>query len=426
MKKKIQKLVTAIVATILLLIPVQVTAAAAVPDNYHENQLNLNVKSAIAIDANSSQLLYGKNINQPLPIASMTKIITAYLTLKAVKDQKISWDTKVKPTENIVKVADNKRFSNVPLKMEHSYTVRQLYQATLIESANGAAMMLAEAISGSQLTFVRQMRKQLKKWGIDDAQIYTVCGLPNKSMGTDAYPNIDANAENTMSAKDMAIVGQHLINEFPEVIRTTKIARLNFVDQDVVTPMTNFNWMLKGLSQYHENFKVDGLKTGTTDKAGACFIGTAKHNGARIITIVMGARHANSNDPARFEATSTLLKFVYQNYRTLVLSQNEAIIGTTLINVHNGSNKKVNIGIKKDYNIWIPVTSQKLRIGLVNNMVEAPVAKGQQVGYYYIKSGSTNLISLQSTNGIRLPAKALQSSQKVNIFVRFWRWLFGG
>ncbi|MCT6807264.1 MAG: serine hydrolase, partial [Bombilactobacillus sp.] len=265
-----------------------------VRNNYQSEQLNLNVKSAIAIDSKTGQLLYGKNINQVLPIASMTKLVTTYLTLQAIKEQKLSWDNEVKPTKQIVKVANNKQFSNVPLKMGHSYTIRQLYQATLIESANGAAMLLAQAVSGSQVVFVRQMRQQLKKWGINDAQIYTVCGLPNKSVGTDAYPGADKDAENEMSAKDMAIVGQHLLNDFPEIIETTRIAHLNFTDQGSQTLMTNFNWMLKGLSQYQQDLKVDGLKTGTTDAAGACFIGTAKDSDARLITVVMGARHANS------------------------------------------------------------------------------------------------------------------------------------
>lgn len=397
-----------------------------VRNNYQSEQLNLNVKSAIAIDSKTGQLLYGKNINQALPIASMTKLVTTYLTLQAIKEQKLSWDTEVKPTKQIVKVANNKQFSNVPLKMGHSYTIRQLYQATLIESANGAAMLLAQAVSGSQVAFVRQMRQQLKKWGINDAQIYTVCGLPNKSVGTDAYPGADKDAENEMSAKDMAIVGQHLLTDFPEIIETTRIAHLNFTDQGSQTLMTNFNWMLKGLSQYQQDLKVDGLKTGTTDAAGACFIGTAKDSDARLITVVMGARHANSLDPARFEQTGRLLRYVYRNYQPIVFNQNEVIMGTSKINVHNGANKQVDIGMKQRRVIWGPKNGQKLTVNLTKDTIEAPVTQNQTVGSYSFKSGSTKLISIQEPDGIKLPAKALQSTKQVNFLLRFWHRLFGG
>ena len=157
--------------------------ASADVSSYQENKLNLNVKSAIAIDSKTGQILYAKNADKKLPIASMTKLITVYLTLDAIKNGKLTWQTKVKPTNAIVKVANNSEYSNVPLKKGHSYTVKQLYEATLIESANGAAMCLAQAVSGSQVAFVNKMRAQLKKWHINDAKIYTVCGLPNGNVG---------------------------------------------------------------------------------------------------------------------------------------------------------------------------------------------------------------------------------------------------
>ncbi|MBA1392889.1 D-alanyl-D-alanine carboxypeptidase, partial [Lactobacillus sp. XV13L] len=282
------------------------------------------------------------------------------------------------------------------------------------------------AVSGSQVGFVRQMRAQLEKWGINDAQIYTSCGLPNKSVGTDSYPGVSGNAENKMSAKDMAIVGQHLINAYPEVIKTTAIARLDFDDQKAKTPMTNFNWMLKGLSQYHPDMGVDGLKTGTTDAAGACFIGTAKHDGARLITVVMGAEHLGGSDPARFEQTARLLSYVYKNYRPVIFKANEVIMGNTRMSVHNGQERQVNIGMKENSEVWAPAGNQRLRVGLTADRVDAPVKSGQTVNSYYFEVGNSKLISLHSPEGLLLPAKALQSTPRVNFLIRFWRWLFGG
>ncbi|URW71551.1 D-alanyl-D-alanine carboxypeptidase [Lactobacillus kefiranofaciens subsp. kefirgranum] len=427
--KKIKRALISFVALISLVscstafsLPVSADAA----NSYQADQVNLAVKSAIAIDSDSGQILYAKNADKTLPIASMTKLATVYLTLNAIKNKKISWNQKVKPTAPIVKVANNAEYSNVPLKMGHSYTIKQLYQATLIESANGAAMLLGQTIAGSQKAFINQMRAQVKKWGIEDAKIYTACGLPNGNLGKDAYPGINKNAENTMSAKDMAIVGQNLIKDFPEVLDTTKLAHLDFKDQGKTTKMANFNWMLKDLSQYDQAYPVDGLKTGTTDAAGACFIGTIKHSGARLITVVMGARHQDGTDPSRFIQTKKLMNYIFTQYRPVTMNAGSQLNGAKSIKVTDGDNAATNLGLKNKTTIWDPADGKTLVASLNKKAVEAPIAKNQVIGDYQLKSGNEKIVSITNPNGMNVPAKALGANGKVNIFVRIWRWIFGG
>lgn len=427
--KKIKRALISFVALISLVscstafsLPVSADAA----NSYQADQVNLAVKSAIAIDSDSGQILYAKNADKTLPIASMTKLATVYLTLNAIKNKKISWNQKVKPTAPIVKVANNAEYSNVPLKMGHSYTIKQLYQATLIESANGAAILLGQTIAGSQKAFINQMRAQVKKWGIEDAKIYTACGLPNGNLGKDAYPGINKNAENTMSAKDMAIVGQNLIKDFPEVLDTTKLAHLDFKDQGKTTKMANFNWMLKGLSQYDQAYPVDGLKTGTTDAAGACFIGTIKHSGARLITVVMGARHQDGTDPSRFIQTKKLMNYIFTQYRPVTMNAGSQLNGAKSIKVTDGDNAATNLGLKNKTTIWDPADGKTLVASLNKKAVEAPIAKNQVIGDYQLKSGNEKIVSITNSNGMNVPAKALGANGKVNIFVRIWRWIFGG
>ncbi len=427
--KKIKRALISFVALISLVscstafsLPVSADAA----NSYQADQVNLAVKSAIAIDSDSGQILYAKNADKTLPIASMTKLVTVYLTLNAIKNKKISWNQKVKPTAPIVKVANNAEYSNVPLKMGHSYTIKQLYQATLIESANGAAILLGQTIAGSQKAFINQMRAQVKKWGIEDAKIYTACGLPNGNLGKDAYPGINKNAENTMSAKDMAIVGQNLIKDFPEVLDTTKLAHLDFKDQGKTTKMANFNWMLKGLSQYDQAYPVDGLKTGTTDAAGACFIGTIKHSGARLITVVMGARHQDGTDPSRFIQTKKLMNYIFTQYRPVTMNAGSQLNGAKSIKVTDGDNAATNLGLKNKTTIWDPADGKTLVASLNKKAVEAPIAKNQVIGDYQLKSGNEKIVSITNPNGMNVPAKALGANGKVNIFVRIWRWIFGG
>lgn len=427
--KKIKRALISFVALISLVscstafsLPVSADAA----NSYQADQVNLAVKSAIAIDSDSGQILYAKNADKTLPIASMTKLVTVYLTLNAIKNKKISWNQKVKPTAPIVKVANNAEYSNVPLKMGHSYTIKQLYQATLIESANGAAILLGQTIAGSQKAFINQMRAQVKKWGIEDAKIYTACGLPNGNLGKDAYPGINKNAENTMSAKDMAIVGQNLIKDFPEVLDTTKLAHLDFKDQGKTTKMANFNWMLKGLSQYDQAYPVDGLKTGTTDAAGACFIGTIKHSGACLITVVMGARHQDGTDPSRFIQTKKLMNYIFTQYRPVTMNAGSQLNGAKSIKVTDGDNAATNLGLKNKTTIWDPADGKTLVASLNKKAVEAPIAKNQVIGDYQLKSGNEKIVSITNPNGMNVPAKALGANGKVNIFVRIWRWIFGG
>ncbi|GFZ26625.1 D-alanyl-D-alanine carboxypeptidase [Lactobacillus corticis] len=425
---KIKKLLVSLLAFLMLatVAPLSGVQAASANEtsisNYKSSDLSLNVKSALAIDASTGQVLYAKNANKALPIASMTKLITVYLTLQAIKQGKISWSTKVKPTSQIVKVANNSEYSNVPLYSGHSYTVKQLYEATLIESANGAAMMLAKAISGNQVTFVKKMRALVKKWGITDAEIYNVNGLPNSYLGTDAYPGAAKNAENHLSAKDMAIIGMHLIDDYPEVLNTTKIAKKTFVDGSTKTQMTNFNWMLKGLSSYDSRYPVDGLKTGTTDAAGACFIGTVKKNGGRIITVVMGAQHKSASDASRFKQTDKLLTWIYANYKSVNLTANSKLM---TVKVPYGEDTTANVGVKQTTTLWDPVDGKSLSASLTRKTVNAPLTKGKTVTTANFKSGSTKLISLNSPNGMKVKVASLQNDNEVNFFVKIWRTIFG-
>ena len=287
-------------------------------------------------------------------------------------------------------------------------------------------MLLGQTIAGSQKAFIDQMRAQVKKWGIEDAKIYTACGLPNGNLGKDAYPGVNKNAENTMSAKDMAIVGQKLISAFPEVLETTRLAHLNFKDAGHVTKMANFNWMLKGLSQYDQAYPVDGLKTGTTDAAGACFIGTVQHNGARLLTVVMGARHRDGTDPARFEQTKKLMNYVFTKYRPVTMTAGSQMNGAKTIKVTDGDNATTNLGLKNKTTIWDPADGKTLVASLNKKSVEAPIKKDQTVGDYQFKSGNEKIVSLSNPNGMNVKAKALSANNKVNFFVRIWRWIFGG
>ena len=270
------------------------------PSNYHANQVDLNAKAAVAVNYKDGNVIYAKNANQSLPIASMTKLLTVYLTLKAIKEKKISWDTTVSPTQEIVNLGSNPNYASVPLSLGQKYTVKELYDAALIKSANNAARLLAIAVSGNEDSFLKQMRSQVKEWKLHNVKLVTIDGLPEKRKN---FLGMTTTIENKMSANDMAIVARKLLTDYPEVLNTTKVPKAYFRN----TLMTNSNKMLDGLSEYDANFPVDGLKTGTTDGAGSCFTCTVNKNDKRVITVILGAQ----DDTERFTETKKLLNYCF-------------------------------------------------------------------------------------------------------------------
>ena len=204
------------------------TASSKTKTAQQTQGLHLDVKSAIAIDEKTGQILYQQNADQSVPVASLSKLLTLYIVIQAIQDGKLSWNQMVKPSNNVCAVSQDTSLSNVPLEQGKQYSVKNLYQATLIYSANGAAMALAQAVAGSQKKFVNMMRQEAKKLGINDAQIYTCNGLTNKLMKSDAYPGVSPNAENKFSAKDMALISMKLLQEYPEIVKTSSVKEMSF------------------------------------------------------------------------------------------------------------------------------------------------------------------------------------------------------
>jgi D-alanyl-D-alanine carboxypeptidase len=253
---------------------------------------DIYAKSYILVDAETNQILAGTNMDKPLAAASMSKLMTEYLVLKHIHEGKLHWDDQVI-------LSDKTAFSDgVKLNIEPgtSLSVRDLFNSMAVASANNAAVALAEKIAGSEEEFTKLMNSQAEELGLSkQTRFFNATGLPTIH-----------NEESTMTAKDVAILADHLIQSYPEILETTKqsVYQLGYDGSVVFTT----NKML------HENdaslsFKgMDGLKTGFTDQAGYCFTGTAKHGDKRLITVVMGTEDTD----ARFVETRKLLSYGFQ------------------------------------------------------------------------------------------------------------------
>ncbi|MDF4190928.1 serine hydrolase [Ligilactobacillus salivarius] len=414
MFKKLKKLVISILTS--LIIVTGVGQLSLIKADQTLPQLDLEAKSAIAIDAKTGQIIYTKDDKQTYPVASMSKLLTAYILLQAIHEGKITWETKVTPTVTEVDISNNTELTNVPLKEGHSYTIKQLYQAMLVGSANAATMLIGNAISGTQTKFIDKMRETAKSLGITDAKIYSANGLTAKYLGDEIYPNTDENAENEFSVRDMAIISQKLIKEYPEILETTKLTKIDFNDNGEITTVNNTNELL----QDDSHLEVDGLKTGTSDAAGYCFASTTNKDGHRIITVIAGAK---DND-ARFDQTKNLLNYIYNNYDYLAVSTNQALRQD--VKVKYGKQSSVSAIIGSDLSLWVPKNTREkaLQIKLTSksSTIEAPIKQGEVVGEYQI-SVAGNLGFIDGSNNLKTKALSDNNVEGINIFIKWWQML---
>ncbi len=269
---------------------------------------HVNAKAAVTIDAKSGKVLYGQNADQKLPIASVIKILTLAVIEQDVKNSQLSWNQQVKITKPVAKIANDWHFSNVELDAGHRYRLRDLANSMMVVSADGSAAALALADAGSTAKFNKKMQSVARKAGVRDAKIYNMIGLDNGSLGKLKLRGVRNSAENQLSALDVAKIARYLIREYPDSLNIMKGNHVNFKANDHQQyDMVNINMMLSGNSLAPKGWDVDGLKTGTTDKAGNCFAGTEKDGHHRYITVVL---NVPGDYNAQFMETISMLEKV--------------------------------------------------------------------------------------------------------------------
>lgn len=335
----------------------------------------INAQAAIVVDVQSGQILAGKNIDKPLAAASTSKLLTAYLVNQAIAEGKLDWETPVKISSNIANVSQNRELTNVTLIAGHTYPVKKLYQAALLGSANAAAMALGEAVSGSTPKFVTKMQQQLALWGIKTATVNNAAGLLNSQVLDDAVGK-QPETENMWSVKTMAIIATHLLNDYPDIVATTKLTAINFGNQQVRT--TDMLLPGEGLTN---KYQFDGLKTGTSAKAHQNFVGTLKYQQRRLLTVVYGTGPVNGQNPARFLATLKLLDQTLTKYHLTTIAPKQLQLTAEITNAQR---QQVKVTNKRQITLWhqegeIPLTF-KVR---PQKKLVAPVEQGQESGMIY-------------------------------------------
>ena len=345
----------------------------------------IDVKAAYMIEAGTGQVLYQQNANSKYPIASLTKILTLAVIMKDIHNQKLSWDQKIKVNKDVSDMANNWQYSNVQLNEGESYTVKSLVESMMIVSADGSTEALALADAGSVKAFNEKMKEVAHEAGVTDAEIYNMIGLPNSDLGNLKLKNVGDDQENKFSAKDIALISKYLVNNYPEVIDITKQKNVDFkISADQTYNMENINYMLEGSYAAPKNGIIDGLKTGFTDEAGYCFVGTGTFNGQRVITVILNASDYNK----QFSETNKMIESVMNN---------DKVVNTKDIKSVKQALKKENLKVN-DTNIWVAKNADpkriKAKLTLSNGKIKAKNTKNEKVGTIKISSSGVSPVEL--------------------------------
>lgn len=361
----------------LLVVPSQASAA--------QTDLGLTVDASILIDADTGKILYEQNADTPLGIASMTKMMTEYILLDAIADGKVTWDQQYRVTEYTYKVSQDRLLSNVPLRADGTYSVKELYEAMVIYSANAATIAIAEIIAGTETEFIKLMNKKAEEIGLKDYTFVNSSGLNNENLYGMHPSGTGPTDENIMPASSVAKLAYHLLKDHPDVLDTAKIAKKTFREgTDDAIEMSNWNFMLPGLVYEYEG--VDGLKTGTTDYAGHSFTGTAKRGDKRLIAVVMKAVDSNGEGSykARFDATAKLFDYGFAQFSMVeVVPANYVFEDQKTLPVTKGKEDSVKIGTTEAISFMMKTSDKeayKPTLVLDKEQLEAGVEKGTVVG----------------------------------------------
>ena len=335
------------------------------------SNIEIDAKSAILVEQSTGNVLFEKNADEKLPLASITKVMSLILIMEHIESGAIRLDSTVVCSEHAASMGG----SQIWLEPNEEMSVNDLLKAVVIGSANDATCALAEAVAGSEEEFVEQMNNRAKELGMNNTYFKNCSGL-------------DADGHYS-TAKDIAIMSRKLLNY--DLILDYSTVWMDSL-RNGETQLVNTNKLVR----FYDG--ATGLKTGTTNGAGCCVSASAKRNGLHLIAVVMGA---DSSDK-RFQSARKLLDTGFANYQFKELSFK---LKNEYISVKNGT--KLKIKLKKPENC-----SFLLEKGQENNVktsfnipdsVNAPVKKGDTVGKVVIKLnektlGTVDIVAAESVD----------------------------
>ena len=335
---------------LFLLIPVNVFA---------EEEFIPNGTSGILIEANSGKIIFEKDKDKQLSVASMTKMMSQILILERVESGKIKWDDIVTVSKN----AANMGGSQIYLSEGEKMSVEDLMKGISVASGNDATVAMAEYISGSEEKFVAIMNKKAKELGLKNTHFVNCTGLDEENHYSSSY--------------DMAMIARELVTNHPEILRFSSIYE-DYLREDTQDKF----WLVNTNKLINFYSGADGLKTGHTDAAGYCLAATAKRNDLRLIAIVLGEKDSK----VRNTETISLLDYGFNSVKMKNLLKKGTVVKK--ITIHKGSQESVEVKLKNNLNVLENAGSEEAgtyQYDVVVDEVKLPIKKGEVIGKILVK-----------------------------------------
>lgn len=397
--------------------------------------IGVNARAYILVDSESGSILVGDNYDESMGIASTSKVMSLYIFLEYIKENDIQLDSEVSFSEKASLMSYNYEISgrkNFPTGA--TFTVEELINLIAIESDNSATVALAEEFYGSEESFVAEMNKKSGEFGMLNTTYYNSTGLTEYDYPID-YQLSNPDVYNTSTARDQAIVARKLLQDYPEIL--TIFQKTTYILDGVEG--STYNEMLPGERFEYEG--VQGLKTGTTDEAGACFIGYYVDDERSYISVVLDSDRNNavfSNSDTRFIETGVMYDWSNaQTYSEPLSSDTEIEVSVPGANGHtNTINPKYSYINSSDDTINMTVLDFQLNDDLqdedggLNKNVEA----GEDIGEITITTFDNDVLqtleqdnSNEEENILVIPVVATETIKKenfiwytINNFTTFW------
>jgi D-alanyl-D-alanine carboxypeptidase (penicillin-binding protein 5/6) len=334
----------------------------------------------LLFDPASGQALAERDADVRLEPASLTKLMTAYLTFAALKQGTLKPDQQVPVSEKAWKAPGSRMF----IEPKRPVTAQELIRGMIIQSGNDACIALAEAVAGSEDVFVQRMNLEARRLGLTNTHYVNATGLPDP--------------QHYSTARDLARLAQAIIRDFPEYypIYSQKEYAYNRITQ----PNRNrLLWL---------DPTVDGVKTGHTENAGFCLIASSKRGARRLISVVMGA----DSDSMRAQESQRLLNYGFQNFDAVRLYEKSQALSQ--LKVYKGGQATAGAGFLEDFVLTLPKgAGDRLKAQVVSQQpLLAPVQQGQRI--------ATLKLSLDDKPFGEFPLVALQEIPLAGILGRAW------
>jgi serine-type D-Ala-D-Ala carboxypeptidase (penicillin-binding protein 5/6) len=337
-------------------------------------------KAYVLADFNSGQLLVSQNPNQRIEPASLTKLMTAYVTFGALRQKTLKLDQVVPVSTRAWKSEGSRMF----IEPNKPVVVEELLKGMIVQSGNDACVALAEAVAGSEDVFAQVMNREAQRLGMKSTNFVNSTGLPHPQHYTTAY--------------DLSLLARALIRDFPEYYPyySIKEYRYNNITQ------SNRNRLL------WVDPTVDGMKTGYTENAGYCLITSAHRGPRRLVAVVLGT----SSESMRATESQKLVNYGFQFYDTVRLYEKGQAVSA--VRVWKGSTNAIKAGFPNDLYLSVPKgVGEKLKARVETQQpLLAPVAAGQNIGVLRVE--------LDGKPYGEFPVVALEEAPLAGIFGRGW------